>query len=321
MSTITRNKPATTVMAIAAFALLTAAVTVSQRAITDLRSQWPKEADTLFMPGATALKVMSLGHNEAMADLVAARALVYFGDQISTKGEHRWLNHYLQAATDLDPYLRSIYLRGAVILKYQQSELTGQWVQQSIDLLEKGLQYFPDDWQFHYDLGYNLYYELPPLLARDDPRIAKLKERGTEHLRRATLSGQTPPWLPTLVSRMLTEQGAQEMAIRHLEQAYSTTDDDKTREQIRLKLILLKRSQLAERLERSEKAFAHFQQTAYPYAPDAFSLLVGARRTAGVNLTELLRAPETFTAVLQFDEDLMRNPSQDPQVDSSSVAE
>ena len=69
----------------------------------DRRAGFAAEDDVLFLPRSSALKALSLGHHEMMADFIVIRALVYFGSELTSKGDFRWLDNYLQTTVDLDP--------------------------------------------------------------------------------------------------------------------------------------------------------------------------------------------------------------------------
>ena len=100
-------------------------------------------------------------------------------------------------------------------------------------ILTRGARAFPSDWEIWFQLGFNLLFELPPLAGEDDPRVPAWRQRGVEALRQATLLDGVPPWLPNLAAQMLTKQGGDALALRHLEQTYAVTSDQATREQIR----------------------------------------------------------------------------------------
>jgi len=273
-----RAAPLTTSAAILAVAL---AVIAGTRATLHhalaLRATWPTEDDTLSLPGATALRVASLGHTEAAADLVAARTNVYFGAQVATRGESRWLERYLTTALDLDPSFHSLYKRGATMLVYTGKEFSVGALLAADRILTRGARAFPSDWEIWFQLGFNLLFELPRLAGEDDARVPGWRQRGVEALRQATLLDGVPPWLPNLAAQMLTKQGGDELALRHLEQTYAVTSDEATREQIRRKLASLRDTTIAAALEREAADLRKLIDERYPYAPEAYSLIAGPR--------------------------------------------
>ena len=272
------------VVAAAALLLLTRAAL--SRCLA-MRATWPAEADTLYLPPARVLRTASLGHTELAADLVAARTNVYFGTQLSKKGEHRWLERYLHSAIDLDPRFHSLYRRGAAMLVYTGKEFSVDAFESANRILERGVREFPSDWEIWFQLGFNLMFELPRLTGEDDRRVLDWRQRGVESFRQATLLDGVPAWLPGLAAQMLTKRGGDALAIKHLEQTYAVTSNEETREEIRRKLTLLQGQHAAAELERGAALLRGILSRAYPYAPEAFSLIVGPRREPGIDLGAL----------------------------------
>ena len=272
--------------AIAALALALLTYTALCRCLA-LRATWPPEADTLYLPSAGTLRLASLGHAALAADLVAARANVYFGTQLATKGAQRWLERYLLTAIELDPRFHSLYRRGAAMLVYTGKEFSVDALLAADRILERGTRQFPNDWEIWFQLGFNQFFELPPLAGENDPRVPDWRQRGVEALRRATLLDGVPPWLPNLVAQMLTKRGGDALAIKHLEQTYAVTSNEDTRLEIRRKLQTLRAQTAADELDRGATLLRDLVSQAYPYAPEAFSVITGARRRPGVDLPSL----------------------------------
>jgi len=264
--------------------------------ITKARSSWPPEVDALYLPPATAMRLASMGHREVVADLLAARVNIYFGDQLSQKGAHRWMSWYLNAITDLDPYFEPIYKRGAVMLTYSTSKMTTANVLTANKLLERGIAFFPESWELYFQLGFNLAYELPATVSADDPRRIPWRKEGLEALRKATLFDDVPMWLPNLVAGMLSKSGEREMAIKHLERIYATTSDEETRAQIKEKLNQLLGEHYARSFETQAKLLRRIRATRFPYAPEAFSIIMGRRFRPYSPLEEVLVDPATLPA-------------------------
>jgi len=272
-----RPGPLATALVVAATLLVAAATRATLHAATALRAGWPAEDDTLALPGATAMRIASLGHTELAADLVAARTNVYFGAQIAARGDHHWLERYLTTALDLDPEFHSLYRRGATMLVYTGRTFSVDALLAADKLLTRGTRAFPSDWEIWFQQGFNLLFELPPLAGEDDPRVPGWRQRGVEALRQATLLDGVPPWLPNLAAQMLTKHGGDALALRHLEQTYAVTSDEATREQIRRKLGALRDTALAAELARDADDLRRLLAERYPYAPEAFSLIAGPR--------------------------------------------
>jgi hypothetical protein len=249
-----------------------------------LRGTWPPEADTFYLPSSQTMRVASLGHHELTSDLVAARANVYFGTQLLSKGQQRYLAEYLSRAVDLDPYFRRLYLSGAAMEIYNGKNPELATMLAATALLERGTTMFPLDWELWFQLGFSYFFELPKLAPASDERAKLWRQRGVEMLRRAALFEGIPDWLPSLVAGMLTKSGSDKMAIRHLEQAYAVATSDEARLQIRFKLNQLRGQQITRELEGEYHRFEEMLESRYPYAPEAFSVAAGPRQPRAVEL-------------------------------------
>jgi hypothetical protein len=90
---------------------------------------------------------------------------------------------------------------------------------------------------------------------------------------------------------MLTKQGSQDLAVRHLEQAYAVATSEEARTQIRGKLAQLRGKQVAEDLAERQREFQSLVDSRYPDFPEAFSLVIGPRITSN----SILAAPARST--------------------------
>jgi hypothetical protein len=247
---------------------------------TRLRETWPAEADTFYLPPSSALRAASLRHTELFADLIHARANVYFGTQLHARVPTKWLANYLNSAIDLDPKFQRLYLAGAAMLIYNGQRIMPDMVLAAVDILERGRKAFPFEWEFPFQIGFNLLYELPQDAGEDDPRVPGWRQQGVEMLRQAALYEGVPYYIPNLVARMLTKGGADDLAIRHLEQAFAVATNPEVRTQIRGKLLLLRGQQFSDQVEENRRSFSAMIATRFPYAPEAFSIVAGSRTTA-----------------------------------------
>jgi hypothetical protein len=259
-----------------------------------LRDTWPPEADTFYLPPSTALRIAGLRHNELLADLIHARANVYFGTQMHARVPTKWLAQYLDAAIDLDPKFQRLYLAGAAMLIYNGQKISADMVLAAIHVLQRGHEAFPFEWEFPFQIGFNYLFELPQDAGEDDPRVPGWRQQGVEMLRQSALYEGIPYYIPNLVARMLTKSGADDLAIRHLEQAYAVATNPEARSQIRNKLFGLRGQQFSMQLEENLRAFTRMIDERFPEAPEAFSLAVGPRTTAlGILTPPAAAAPKT----------------------------
>ncbi len=268
-------------LAVAAALALALGTRQALRAALTLREAFAPERDTMYLPRAAVLRALGLGHHEMMADLVAARANVYFGGALAGQADPRRLEQALATALELDPRFHRLYLRSAAMLVYSGGPLTVEAFLGANRLLGRGADVFPGDWELPFQRGFNLFYELPRLAGEDDPRVPEWRQQGIEALRQATLLDGVPSWLPNLVARMLTREGGEELAIHHLEQAYAHSDSPQTRAEIARRLGELLGHRHAAAVEEAASSLARDVASRYPYAPEAFSLIAGPRRFSG----------------------------------------
>jgi hypothetical protein len=256
----------------------------ARRKASALRATWPAEADLMYLPPSGTLRWLALGHYELASDLVAARANVYYGTQLFTKVPNNWLDRYVHTAIDLDPKFKRLYGSGAAMVIYYGGAITPETVLKANAILERGIKAFPTEWEFYFQLGFNKFFELANAAGKDDPRVPGWRQEGVEALRQAANFDGTPYWLPSLAAQLLTKQGAEDLAVRHLEQAYAITSNEKAREEIRLKLERLKHKQLLREVEEGRRQFEAQLERSYSYADEAFSVLTGPRRPRWVEL-------------------------------------
>jgi hypothetical protein len=254
-----------------AFCVLCAATVLTQDRALLRRAAFPAEQDQLYLPRPGALRAMSLGHHELAADLVFVRAIIYFGTQLARERDYRWLQNYLDTIVQLDPKWRTPYRWAGVATIYDGREITNESVLRSSHFLELGAKQFPDDWELTFMLACNYLFEL----KSDDPaEKAKWRRIGGEYLRHAALVGGAPAWVPLLAATVLRQQGDEAAAIKHLEEVYWSTTDEKTREEVRNRLVALHAKFDVAEAARQHAAFQDGWRKTVPYAsPDFYAVL------------------------------------------------
>jgi hypothetical protein len=282
------NSPARTLGTLLGAAALVAATLASQHAASSRRARFPAEEDLLYLPRPAALKAVSLGHHELMADLVFTRAIVYFGTQFHGERQYRWLDNYLDTIVALDPHWRTPYRWAGVATMYDGRTITNPSVLESSHFLEMGVQQFPDDWELPFMLGCNYLFEL----KSDDPvQKAAWKRRGGEYVRHAALVGGAPSWVPLLAATILRQEGEEEAAVRHLEEVYLSTNDPRTREQVGNRLRSLHSHLDLDKAARDRQALEAAWRNTLPYAPPDLFLIVGPRPPARLDAPFLAHNP------------------------------
>ena len=232
--------------------------------------------DLYYLPPPDWLGIFSLGHREALADLIWLRALVYFGEELVHRGDVANLYRYADAMIALDPYFKKVYAWVASSAIYRTGNVTIADAHKAIAYLEVGVRLFPDDGKLAWDLGANYLYELPPLL--DDARERnEARRRGVEHLRVAVLRGEGPPWLALSASSELRRLGHAEQEIRYLQELYPQITDPEVKGEVERRLAQLRSQSDAEAMRHATEQFERARMRDFPYLDPTLYLLVGPR--------------------------------------------
>jgi hypothetical protein len=279
-------------MTAAGVLLLLVALVFAQDAANRRRAAFPAAADVLYLPQPSALHALALGHDELAADLVFVRGLVYFGSQLEEKGEYRWLENYLDTITQLDPRWKTPFRWAGVATMYNGKPITNKMVMLSNHFLERGVRQFPDDWELPFMLGCNYLFEL----HTDDPKQRdEWRKVGGEWVRHAAIVGGAPSWVPLLAATIMRQEGQEEAAVRHLEEVYVSTQDERTRQQVRNQLVALHAKIDLAREQRERSAFETAWKETLRYVPADLFVAIGAPRPPRMDvaaLSPLSEAPE-----------------------------
>ncbi len=174
------------------------------------------------LPSVRALELLAVGHRSLVADYYWLRALSHFGD----KSMHAALYPNLQALTSrivaLDPYFADAYFFAGTALTVK-----GMDPQPSIDLLEQGLRYRPDDWRIPFLLGFNAFY------FKNDYR------RGAQALALAAKNPAAPPVACPLAARLAAEAGAPEVGLQLIDSIIPGITDEKLKNDYAERRLLL----------------------------------------------------------------------------------
>lgn len=233
--------------------------------------------DLYYVPPPAWLKVFSLGHDEALADLLWVRALVYFGDELKERGQVRHALKYADAIVTLDPDFKRVYRWAGVAGMYKPVDVSPEEIREAVEFLERGAARFPTDGELAFDVGASYLFELAPRL--EDPEEKERARRvGIEYLQSAARLGGGPDWLVFTNTTQLVSLGETERAIAHLMEMYSIVDDEATRRQIATELEGLRHRAEAEGLEAAWRDLDERRFLELPYTDrDLFMLLDSVR--------------------------------------------
>lgn len=242
----------------------------------------PGAAETLYLPPLIVLRVLSAGHQQALADMLFVRAHSYFLSHFFSDRRFTWLTNYYDAISGLDPDNPKIYLWSAQAVKLGQM-IDDDTVNLANRFLMEGILRFPRDWQMHLDLGFNLYFEFHGK-TEEEKSLAKLRAR--DHF--ATAAGLPGSNIdPNFVAELFQRGHDDGLAVAYaLQKYYEATEDQ--RNQL-LRRISTLSDTLAEgiRLEESRwrQQYSHIPVALFALLDDrgekTVDLFYGGRKTDG----------------------------------------
>jgi hypothetical protein len=151
------------ILGVAWMAAIVAGVALSRSSAVGLKLEGSRmrpglEAETSYVPPAGVLRMVSLGHQGFVADLLFVRANQYFVRHLFADRSFAWLETFVDGILALDPMNPRVYEWASQAVKYGQ-KLDNQMIARSNRYAEKGIERFPDLWRFYFDVGFNLYFE------------------------------------------------------------------------------------------------------------------------------------------------------------------
>lgn len=149
----------------------------------------PAEQEPVYLPNASFLRVVSLGYDNALADVLWFRAINYFGKHFRGDRVYPWLARMCDVVTDLDPGAEHVYRFAGFVLPWE-----AQLPDDGIHLLRKGVEQFPDSWQLNFYLGFSLFY------FKDDAEAA------LPYLRHAASLPDVHPTVSHFAATLYTQQ-------------------------------------------------------------------------------------------------------------------
>ncbi|MBF0288377.1 MAG: hypothetical protein HQM14_11210 [SAR324 cluster bacterium] len=163
----------------------------------------------LYLADSQYLRLLSLGQEELLSDILLIQGAVYFGEHYreyarnNFQYDYKWLYPIFNVATDLDPLNYEAYILGGHVLPDPH---------ESIRLYEKGMLQFPEDWKLPELIGFQYFYEL-----HDKATAAKYYDQASR------LSGR-PPYVASLAAKYYRDAGYYESAIRVLKESAANTE-------------------------------------------------------------------------------------------------
>jgi hypothetical protein len=236
------------------------------------RGEFPPADDILWLPPPERLRVASLGHREALADLVWIRAVIFAGDAEQGR-DVEWIGRYLDAILELAPTFRRPYAWGGVTMIYSGRDIDHDLVVRGISYYRRALVHFPEDHELLFALGMLLTREVQTTPGfGEDERVAA-REEGAELIRKSAAFG-APPLVRQLAATLVEDDAGDQLAIQFLESQLLMVEDEGHRRLLEHKLKQLVGEQSVESIGRMRREFEAERVAELPYvSPDLYVLL------------------------------------------------
>jgi len=245
-----------------------ACVAVSHQALLERREAIPDAADVTYVPPPAALRPMSLGFREALADLIWLRALIFSGERID-EHDNETIGRYVDAVTGLSPRFHRAYVWGGVTFIYGGTqEIPRDAVDRAIAVYRAGLREFPESHQLLFPLGMILIHQVRSTPGYSEAERKAMATEGAELVRKAAAYG-ADPLVRQYAATLVSDHASKELARRFLENQLATVEDEEYRFLLLKKLRDLGADAAIPGLERIRREFQQDHEQQLPYVPSA----------------------------------------------------
>ena len=198
-------------LALGAIASLLLAAALQGRA--DARSEGHQGASPmLYLPSGEYLKVVSLGFDGILADLIYLWSIQYYGDD-DFHDRYEYLDHiYRRVITELDPHYLDPYLIGSLIMSAEAGEH-----EMALRLLDEGIENNPDRWILAFEAGFICYSNLKDYV------------RAAGYFEQALTVPDVHPLVRRLYAEMYNRAGDKRTSLREWAKIHETSTDEYVR--------------------------------------------------------------------------------------------
>ena len=166
----------------------------------------------LYLPSGKYLRVMALGFDGLLADVLYLWSIQYYGNY-DIRDRYDYLEHiYDQVITELDPHYLDPYLIGALIMTSEARQ-----PEMALRLLDKGFERNPDQWIMPFEAGFLCYDDLHDY------------QRAAGYFERALRVPGVHPLVRRLYAEMYNRAGDKRTSLREWSEIYQTSTDDYVR--------------------------------------------------------------------------------------------
>lgn len=199
----------------------------------------PSERAEGFVPDPTVAKIVSFGFDALFADYHWLQAVQVVGATDRIEASHAaHLGKLVDVVTTLNPHVGHPYRFAAVWLTHDED-----MVREGNRLLERAIEYHPDDWRHFFYLGFNHFFYLSDF------------EKAADALESAMGLAGAPAYLARLVARLRAETHDIEVAELFLRELLEDTTDEEARAKLQAALDEIEIEYKARHLDRAREAY------------------------------------------------------------------
>ena len=229
-----------------------------------------KTAETFFIPASDPdlapeedvermrnpiLRMMALGHESLLADLLFIRANQYFVGHLEGDRIFHWFDIFVDAMLVLDPDNVRVYLWASQAVKYGQM-INNELLVKSNEYSGMGISRFPDNWRLYMDIGFNYLVEWT---SESDAERDRIRRKALDHF--AIAAALPDSQLdPNFVTSLYLSDDDVEMALFHAYLRYWDASDEE-REQLLARIRRYESRAIANELNEKEGLWRSY----YPY--------------------------------------------------------
>jgi len=142
-----------------------------------LQSAELSSQEVLYLPNGRALKALSFGSNNFLADLLWFKTISYFGKHYASDKNYQWLSHMCDLVTDLDSNKRFVYEFCGTMLSWEANA-----PESAIKIFSKAINSFEDNWRLLYLRGFTYMYFLKDAEAAKNDFVAASKRPNADSI-------------------------------------------------------------------------------------------------------------------------------------------
>lgn len=195
----------------------------------------------LFLPNGREVELAATGQEEAIADLLWARAVLTFGERWGKDQSAEWVEwmyRMVLVVTELDPGWRTPYFYGSALMR-----VLGD-VDASDEILSRGHAALPEDPFFPFSMGMNCY------VYRDDAACA------ARWYEIAASKPGAARWIAGAAAKMREDAGDRSAAIAYLENVLRSNPSPEVRTDSQWQLDRLRHNDIVDAWAPACRAFA-----------------------------------------------------------------